>query len=92
MTESVEDIVFAMEDSIFQATSLAYALMVMSSSDELRGKPGEAVWAVTNSLLKCLEGIKGTREAALRAAKSERTTVRKRGLRVVDTDDDGGAA
>ena len=48
MTESVRDIVFDLEQPIFEARSLAHALMMMGTSDDLRGESGQAVAVVAS--------------------------------------------
>jgi hypothetical protein len=95
MTESVREIVYNLEHPIFEARSLAHALMMMGTSDDLAGEPGQAVAVVASSLLGYLQTIKGAWEALSDATRGEQSTskptARKRGLRVVDTDD-GDAA
>ena len=49
MTESVRGIVFNLEQPIFEARSLAHALMMMGTSDDLRGESGQAVAVVACS-------------------------------------------
>jgi hypothetical protein len=93
MTESVRDIVFKLEQPILEARSLAHALMMMATSDELRGESGQAVAVVAHALLEYLQEIKGAWEACWDATMGERAaskpTVKKRALRVVETDDGG---
>jgi len=79
MTKSVKDIVFDLEHPIFEARSLAHVLMMMSTSDELRGEPGQAVAVVASTLLGYLETIKGAREALLNATEQpSKPAVKKR--------------
>jgi hypothetical protein len=95
MRESVKDIVFDLEQPIHEARSLAHALMMMGTSDDLRGESGQAVAVVASSLLEYLQEIKGAWEALWDATRGEQAaskpTVRKSALRVVETDD-GSAA
>jgi hypothetical protein len=95
MTESVKDILFDLEHPIFEASSLAKALAMTASSDELRGEPGQAVAVVESPLLGYLQTIKGAWEALSDLTNGEQAgpkpTVKKRALRVVETDD-GSAA
>jgi hypothetical protein len=97
MTESVRDIVFDLEQPIFEARSLAHALMMMmGTSDDLRGESGQAVAVVATSLLGYLQTIKGAWEALSDATRGEQAaskpTARKRALREVETDEDDGSA
>jgi hypothetical protein len=87
MTKSVKSIAFDLEHPIFEARSLAHALMMMASSGELRGESGQAVAAVASTLLGHLETIKGGWEAILDATQGKTASkgaVKKRALRVVD--------
>jgi hypothetical protein len=95
MTESVTDIVFKLEHPIFEARSLAHALTMMATSDKLRGESGQAVSVVASSLLEYLQEIKDAWEALWDAAHRDQAAskpiVKKRALRVVETDN-GDAA
>jgi hypothetical protein len=96
MTESVREILFNLEQPIFEARSLAHALMMMGTSDDLRGESGQAVAVVATSLLGYLQTIKGAWEALSDATRGEQAaskpTARKRALREVETDEDDGSA
>jgi hypothetical protein len=95
MTESVRKILCNLEQPIFEAHSLAHALTMMGTSDDLAGESGQAVAVVASALLGNLQMIKGAWESLSDATRSEQAaskpTVKKRALRVVETDE-GGAA
>ncbi len=81
MTEKIVKIASDLSDlesPVRKARNLAWAIHMMASVDELRGEPGDAVFAVADSLVEILDAIEKTREETWRLALEARDHVQRR--------------